>query len=75
MSNGQQCCAAGVCCPPSSPKQREALAAMMEMITTQFYVSPDHTKQIADWLLDHFDIGPKGSMDFTKAATLAVGKH
>lgn len=30
MSNGQQCCAAGICCPPGSEAQRSAWIEMIK---------------------------------------------
>jgi len=60
---GQVCCILGVCCPPGSPAQREALAKALEGVE-----SP------ADYMLEHFDLAPKGTLDAFKAAIATMNK-
>lgn len=65
MSNGHVCCILGVCCqPPGGAAAKQALA---EEIAEVFGWSAEKTEEktgnayaVASWLLDNFDLVPKG---------------
>jgi len=64
------CCILAVCCPPGSHAQRKALAdaldfgALDEPTTLGRTVAEQH----ADWILDNFDLAPKGTLDGLKTS-------
>lgn len=53
--NGHVCCILGVCCPPGSQEQVDALAAEMEKDGVG-------DRKTAAWVLKHFDLAPAGSL-------------
>lgn len=55
MSNGEVCCILGVCCPPA--KRRGTMIAHLAADTG---VSTAHAEAAVDWVLERFDLGPKG---------------
>lgn len=62
MSNGTICCLIRACCP--EPEQRDELA---KKIAAEFGWSDEkndsstgNARAIADWVIDHFDLVPKG---------------
>jgi len=66
MSNGHVCCILGVCCPPGSSRQREALATELAKVSGQHQeavTTPSHVRACADYILDNFDLAPKGSLE------------
>ena len=64
MSNGHVCCLLGVCCPPGSAAQRQAF---VKELAHDGIESPDAEK-IGAWVLDNFDLAPKGSLNLRKVA-------
>ena len=77
MPNGKVCCILGVCCPPGSPAQREALAEALGAVQLDAEGglgerTSDRAK--ADWLLDNFDFAPKDSLTEFKSAIAAMSK-
>jgi hypothetical protein len=57
--NGEVCCILGVCCPPGSEAQANALAKEM---ASDLGIPVTTAKVYADWCLKHFDLGPKGKV-------------
>ncbi len=70
MSDPVVCCILGVCCPPGSEKQREALASALQLSESASVVAEART--YADYILDNFDLAPKGSLVELIAA---IAKH
>jgi hypothetical protein len=66
------CCILGVCCPPGSDRQRDTLAAELSQAVN--YLEPDKARQCADWIVDHFDLAPPGSLDALKGALVRMVK-
>lgn len=65
--NGEVCCILGVCCPPGSQEQLDALAAEMSKAGVN-----DH-RAAAKWVLEHFDLLPSGSLaEFKRIARAAI---
>jgi len=62
--NGEVCCILGVCCPPLSEQQYEALAS--ELVKGAGCEAA-HARTVAEWLLKHFDLAPAGSLSALKA--------
>ena len=63
--NGEICCILGVCCPPGSTSQRDALAHELSADlgldrSTQRVTATPH--DIAAWMLTHFDLAPAGTL-------------
>lgn len=74
--DGQVCCILAVCCPPGGAKQREALAAALESAPLdapggigERTIARTH----ADYLIDNFDLAPKGSLELLKSALARMG--
>lgn len=71
------CCILAVCCPGGSDRQREALATALE---GAYQDHPDGIgarsvyRQHADWILDHFDLAPKGTLDPLKGEIARLAK-
>lgn len=57
MSNGQRCCALGVCCPPDSDEQR---AALREELAHQLGGDPMDYAQLVEFVTSEYDLVPKG---------------
>lgn len=72
--NGEVCCILGICCPPSSAKQRLALA---KQIRTDYPMVPQqYAEQAAEWILKNFDLAPAGTLgEFKKAIAKIAREH
>lgn len=55
MSNGEICCAAGVCCPPAQARKQYA-----ELLCAAIGCDEQTAQKAADWAHDNFDHLPKG---------------
>jgi hypothetical protein len=64
--NGEVCCILGVCCPPLSSEQTDALAR--ELVKDRVCAEMVDAKRIARWTLKHFDLAPAGSLVALKSA-------
>lgn len=63
MSDDEKvCCVLGICCPAGSTAQRLALRDAMEAFLDTGNGSPAGPGAYADYVLDHYDLAPKGSM-------------
>jgi len=67
MSNGEFCCAIGLCCPPESATRRSALIRELAHGTGE---AEAVAEKFADWLIDNVDMLPKGIMDLRAAVNL-----
>ena len=71
------CCILAVCCPGGSDRQRQALSTALEAIAQDH---PDGVgartieRAYADWILDHFDLAPKGTLDPLKEEIARLAK-
>ena len=65
MSNGEFCCAIGVCCPPASTARRMAL--VNELVHGTGCEAAEMQK-VADWLIDNVDMMPVGTLQPLVAA-------
>jgi hypothetical protein len=54
MSNGAECCALGICCPPS-----EQEAALIRILVRDTHVKDYDAEQCAKAVLTHFTLAPK----------------
>ena len=61
--NGEVCCILGVCCPPLSAKQQDALTREMVKGTG---CSEDEAKKISKWVLENFDLAEVGTLTSMK---------
>lgn len=70
------CCILAVCCPGGSDRQREALAEALDAAYREDPNGVDRTtaRQHADWILDHFDLAPKGTLDPLKQEVARLAK-
>jgi len=71
------CCILGVCCPAGSDRQRQALADALETIQLDEpngLAARSLYRQHADWILDHFDLAPKGTLDPLKEQLVRMVK-
>jgi hypothetical protein len=68
MSNGEFCCAIGLCCPPASAQRRMALVSELSHgMAEKSHTPNDETLgHVADWLIANVDMLPKGVMDLSK---------
>lgn len=70
MSNGEFCCAIGVCCPPDSVERRNALVNELA-----YGIGADAAEPtlglIADWLIANVDMAPKGTLNLEQVAAMA----
>lgn len=57
MSNGQRCCALGVCCPPDSDSQRAGLVAEAEHALGSLTPTAEN---VVNWIMSEYDVVPKG---------------
>lgn len=67
MSNGEFCCAVGICCPPASATRRSAL--VNELMHGTGCAEPEMLK-VADWLIANVDLLPKGTIDLRTVAKM-----
>ena len=70
MSNGEVCCILGVCCPPAAAKEK--LATELQRIGGGDKAT--HAA-CAAWILDTFDLAPKGSLELFKSEIARMAKH
>ena len=79
MSNGEFCCAIGLCCPPASPTRRTALIHELAIglppasangdprnVAAHDNATAAAIEHVADWLIAHVDMVPKGTIDLEK---------
>lgn len=64
--NGHANCILAVCCPPESEARVKALAE--EMAGALSKPAGDTYEDIARWMLDNFDLAPKGTLQPLKDA-------
>jgi hypothetical protein len=69
--NGQACCILGICCPPGSAAQEDALAK--EMIKDGV-CDPEYAFKVSKWILKHFDLAPVGSLTDLKTAIATMAR-
>lgn len=58
MSNGEFCCAIGLCCPPASAARRSALAN--ELLHAAPAMGHEIASAAAGWLIENHEMVPKG---------------
>lgn len=68
MSNGEFCCAIGLCCPPASPTRKSALVNELAHGTG---CDPAEMDKVADWLIENVDMAPKGTLNLGPVADMA----
>lgn len=71
--NGEVCCILGVCCPQGSTEQRDALAT--ELVKDAVCSEHDEAKNVAAWVLKHFDLAPPGSLSVFKGEIARLVRH
>lgn len=71
--NGEVCCILGVCCPPNSAASVQALAVEMEK--ARLYPDKKEAHACAKWMLENFDLAPKGTVAPLIAAIAKMAKH
>lgn len=76
MSNGEVCCILGICCPPAEARakliqQFKAAAVTTSNASAAVNMSDGHLEACADYVLNTFDLAPKGTLsplvDYIKA--------
>lgn len=72
MSNGAECCVLGVCCPPQSAEQREAL---IKILMRDHVCDHDTAGRVADCLLPEFAFAPKSLEPFVAEIVHLARKH
>lgn len=72
MSNGEFCCAIGLCCPPASPTRR---AALVNELVHGTGLSEVDAGLVADWLIANVDLAPKGTLDLSQVADVVKKQH
>jgi hypothetical protein len=71
MSNGEVCCILGVCCPPE--RRRDVLAASL---VRDVGCDQKDAVEIADWVVERFDLAPRGTLDpLIEAISEMARKH
>lgn len=74
MANGQRNCILWICCPPGSDESVKALAEEMAGELSLPCSGPlasakgESYEDIARWVLENFDLAPKGSLQAFKDA-------
>lgn len=68
--NGHVCCILGVCCPPGSQEQIDALASELSVAHPDMEVP--YAQKAAAWVLKNFDLAPAGSLSEFKREIAAV---
>lgn len=71
--NGEVCCILGICCPPESVEQQEALAK--ELLTDHVCENRDEALRYAAWVLAHFDLAPHGALREFTAKITEMARH
>ncbi len=70
---GQACCILGVCCAADSVERRSALA---KKIHTEVGVTEQAAGAVADWVIENFDLAPKGTLHgYASAIAEMVRRH
>lgn len=73
MSNGAEvCCAIGICCPPRSAGQIDALK---KILVDKGGLQAKAAHDAAVCLLENFDLMPAGSTDHFKSDFVKMTKH
>jgi hypothetical protein len=57
--NGEVCCILGVCCPPGSAAQEEALS---KELVKDGVCEAEYAPKVASWILKHFDLAEAGTL-------------
>ncbi len=57
MSNGEVCCILGICCPPESGAQENALT---HEIIKDLGWELTEAQEMARWIVGRFDLAPRG---------------
>ena len=68
-------CLLGVCCPPRSAAAKQALT---DEIVAGLNLSSENAwsaKEVAEWLLDHYDLMPLESTDKLKDAIATLARE
>ncbi len=63
-------CLTGVCCPPATQAEALADAMLMDGVCGE----PDEAKQIAKWLLRHFDLAEAGTLAALKKSIARLAR-
>lgn len=71
-SNGHANCILAVCCPPSSEEQKIALATEM---SENLGLTPKYHYETASWIIDNFDLAPKGSLQQFKDSIAKLARE
>lgn len=69
--NGEVCCILGVCCPPGSSAQIDALAKEM---SAEIGAPAEKCLPYAAFMLRHFDLAPAGSLAQLKDAVATLAR-
>lgn len=88
MSNGEFCCAIGLCCPPASASRRIALLSELRLgLPASRQALPPASlaahqtgidaalEHVTDWLIANVDMLPKGTIDMEKVAGVFQMQH
>jgi hypothetical protein len=77
MSNGEFCCAIGLCCPPASASRRSALInELAHGLEAQMSgIDDGFLGHVADWLIANVDMAPKGTLDLSHVADAIRKQH
>jgi len=70
--NGEVCCILGVCCPPGSAEQVDALAS--ELVKGKVCSENPEAHKVAVWMLKHFDLAPAGTLTEFKKQIARMAK-
>ncbi len=71
--NGEVCCILGVCCPAESSERQSALA---KTIKKDVGLTDQAAGAVADWMIEHFDLAPKGTLHgYANAIAEMVRRH
>jgi hypothetical protein len=74
MSNGSEaCCALGICCPPASAEQTEALATIIDHNNKSKGPLTPHDAALV--VLENFDLAPKGLLQPMLMEAVRLSKH
>lgn len=65
--NGEVCCILGICCPPGSQEQRNALATEL---VNDGVVSVEDAKKVSTWVLKHFDLAEYGTLALYRSSII-----
>jgi hypothetical protein len=69
MPNGEVCCLLQVCCPPEVARR-----TMAEKMMHKWDIDPKAARACADWLYDHFQLLPAGTIDLPRIVDAATHK-